>query len=131
MFNAATLRNPVINLGEVSMSDIPDWYFEEIGVSYQPGCIMTPGIYKDAFYKSPLAYVDKVRAPLQLHIGLKDQRVSIDQGKKYYHALKARGKPAEMLCFKDDGHSVDSVEGSRAAYYATKTLFDTVQSAPK
>ena len=131
MFNAATLRNPVINLGEISTSDIPDWYFEELGVPYRPECLMTPDIYRDAFDKSPVAYVDYVRVPVQLHIGLKDQRVSIDQGKKYYHALKARGKQAEMLCFKDDGHGLESVEASRASYYATRALFDKVQSQVK
>ena len=131
VFNAAVLRNPVTNLGEISTSDIPDWYFEEIGVSYKPGQIMTPDIYKDAFEKSPMAYIDRVRAPVQLHLGLKDQRVSLDQSKKYYHALKARSKPVEMLCFKDDSHGIESVEGARVAYYATKKLFDSIQSLPK
>ena len=95
-------------------------------MGYKPDSIMTPDVYKDAFAMSPIAYVDRVRIPLQLHLGLKDQRVSLDQGKKYYHVLKAKGKDVDMFCFKDDGHAIESVEGARAAYYAAKSLFDRV-----
>ncbi|EKM52425.1 uncharacterized protein PHACADRAFT_211679 [Phanerochaete carnosa HHB-10118-sp] len=126
-FKAAAIRSPVINLGETSTTDIPDWYFVEIGVEFRPDSIMTPDVYKDAFAMSPILYVDRVRTPLQVYLGLKDQRVSLDQGKKYYHVLKAKGKEVEMFCFKDDGHALDSVEGARAVYYAAKTLFARVQ----
>lgn len=125
-FRAAAIRNPVINLGETSTTDIPDWYFEEIGVGWKPDSVMTPDVYKDAFAMSPIVYVDRVRTPLQVHLGLKDQRVSLDQGRKYYHVLKAKGKDVEMFCFKDDGHGIESLEGARVAYYATKTLFERV-----
>lgn len=122
-FVAATLRNPVTNLGETSVTDIPDWYFEEIGVPYTSRAVMTPSIYARGFERSPMAHVDRIRAPLQVHLGLKDQRVAVDQGKKFYHALRARGVDAEMLVFPDDRHPIDSVEGSRASYHATKMLF--------
>ncbi|GJE89048.1 hypothetical protein PsYK624_051380 [Phanerochaete sordida] len=122
-FKAAVIRNPVINLGETSTTDIPDWYFVEIGVGFRPDSVMTPDIYSDAFAMSPVAYADDVRTPLQVHIGLKDQRVSIDQGKKYYHLLKAKGREVEMFCFPEDGHAIDSLEGARAAYHAAINHF--------
>lgn len=34
MFAACVLRNPVISAGEMSTTDIPDWYFAEFGVEY-------------------------------------------------------------------------------------------------
>ena len=107
----------------IATTDIPDWYFEEIGVGYRADALMTPAVYGAAFAMSPIAHVDRVRVPVQVHLGLRDMRVSLDQGKKYYHALKARGRDVEMLCFKDDGHAIDSVEGSRAAYHAAQVLF--------
>lgn len=130
-FRAAVIRNPVINLGETSTTDIPDWYFEEIGVGFRPDSIMTPDLYRDAFAMSPIVYADRVRTPLQVHIGLQDRRVSLDQGMKYYHLLKAKGKDVEMFAFKDDGHAIESVEGARVAYYAAKNLFDTVQKGKR
>ena len=123
-FRAATLRNPVTNLGETSTTDIPDWYFAEIGVPYDAHAVMTPEVYHAGFARSPMAVVDAVRVPVQVHLGLKDQRVSLDQGKKFYHALKGRGRDVELLAFKDDMHAIDSVEGSRGSYHATKLLFE-------
>ena len=76
---------------------------------------------------APLAYVDAVRTPLQVHIGLRDRRVAPDQGKAYFHALRARGKDAEMLCFKEDMHGMETVEGSRGQWLATKLLFERVR----
>ena len=122
-FSGAVLRNPVISLGEVSYSDIPDWYYEESGVQYTTTSLMTPEIYQKVFAMSPIAHVDAVRTPVVLLIGEKDQRVATTQGKNYYHALKGRGKEVEMLCFKDDIHAIDSVEGARVTYEASKKLF--------
>ena len=34
MFSAAVLRNPVISVGDISSSDIRDWYFSEFGIEY-------------------------------------------------------------------------------------------------
>ena len=124
VFVAATMRNPVTNLGETSVTDIPDWYFEEVGVPYTAQSIMTPDIYKAGFERSPMAFVDNISCPVQVHLGLKDQRVALDQGKKFYHALKGRRKDVELFTFKDDMHAIDSVEGSRASFHATKALFE-------
>lgn len=128
VFSGAVLRNPVISLGEISYSDIPDWYFEESGVPYSPKSIVTPDIYKKVFDMSPIAHVDAVQTPVVLLIGEKDQRVATTQGKNYYHALKGRGKDVQMLCFKDDIHPIDSVDGLRVTYEASKKLFDSARA---
>ncbi|KAI0087538.1 Alpha/Beta hydrolase protein [Irpex rosettiformis] len=127
-FSGAILRNPVISLGELSYSDIPDWYFEESGIRYTPTSLVTPELYQKLWSMSPISHVDKVQCPVVLMIGDKDQRVPTTQGRGYYHALKGRGKDVQMLCFKDDIHAIDSVEGALAGYQAAKELFGRKQS---
>ncbi len=83
------------------------------------------------FEMSPIAHIDAVVTPVMLLIGEQDKRVPNTQGINYYHALKARGKWVEMLCLKEDNHSLDSVEGQRISYEATKYLYDTVRLTKK
>ena len=123
VFSGAVLRNPVISLGELSYSDIPDWYFEESGIHYTSISLVTPDLYQKLWSMSPISYVDRVECPVILAIGDKDQRVATTQGRSYYHALKGRGKDVQMLRFKDDVHAIDSVEGALATYQAAKALF--------
>ena len=44
---------------------------------------------------SPIAHVDKVKAPTLLVIGLKDKRVPPLQSIEYYRDLKERGVPTK------------------------------------
>ena len=115
-------------MGEISISDIPDWYYEESGVSYSANALITPQLYEQLFSISPIAHIDKVRAPLVILIGEKDQRVAPTQGRNYYHALKARGKDVKLYCLKDDIHALDSAEGQLVSFEAAKRLFDFVSS---
>lgn len=93
MFTAAALRNPVISAGEISTSDIEDWYFAEFGLDYPlsslplgytgpssatantaatPAQIITPEIYSRLFKVSPIAHVHNVTAAVLLLIGESD-----------------------------------------------------------
>ena len=40
--------------------------------------------------RSPVQYIDQVRAPTLLCLGAKDRRVPYSQGIEYYHLLKSR-----------------------------------------
>ncbi|KAH7927715.1 alpha beta-hydrolase [Leucogyrophana mollusca] len=120
VFQAAVLANPVISCGEISTSDIPDWYFAEFGLSFEPDTLLTPETYKKLFNASPIAHVDKVRTPVLLAIGEDDLRVAPTQGRGYYHALKGRGKQVEMLTFPKETHPIDGVEASRVWWEATR-----------
>jgi acylaminoacyl-peptidase len=117
IFTAAALRNPVISVGEISTSDIPDWGYAEFGLQYpvpiasSPPTIshsssqsdgvvssenatatplgMVPEIYQKLYNASPLRFADKVTADVLLLIGKDDLRVAPTQGYGYYHTLKA------------------------------------------
>ncbi|KAL1715585.1 hypothetical protein EV715DRAFT_207107 [Schizophyllum commune] len=129
LFAASILRNPVISAGEISTSDIPDWYFAEFGVDYpviesqgtgrkqfflfgttmlthasaEP--LMTPETYARLHAASPISHVGKVRTPVLLALGDSDLRVSPTNGLGYYHSLRAHA-------YKEGGLE-DAEKGSR------------------
>jgi len=127
VFSAAVIRNPVISCGEISTTDIPDWYFAEFGLPYEPTTIMTPSLYAELFAVSPISHVDNVLARVLLLLGEVDLRVSPTNSLTYYHALKGRGKVVEMLAFPKDSHPLESVETSRICWEAGRDWFAAAQ----
>ena len=123
-FSATVMRNPVIAVGEIaSVSDIPDWAFDEFGVAFGPQSLITPNVFESLQKASPIAHIDAVKAPVLLLIGEADQRVPPSQSKNYYYGLKGRGKEVEMLMFPNNGHSLDSVEAELVGWEASKNWF--------
>jgi pimeloyl-ACP methyl ester carboxylesterase len=126
VYSAAVLRNPVISCGEISTSDIADWYFIEFGFPYpmkSPPSSVPPETYKSLYLASPVAHIDNITAKVLLLVGLQDQRVAPTQGINYYHDLKAKGKDVDMLVFPDADHSLDGVEVARVSWQASLELF--------
>ncbi|GAW06731.1 alpha beta-hydrolase [Lentinula edodes] len=146
VFTSAVLRNPVISAGEISTSDIQDWYFSEFGIDYAlsslplgytgsstslkavvPPRIMTPEVYSKLYYASPIAHVHKVTASVLLLIGDSDQRVAPTQGIGYYHALKALRTDSpddiEIMVFPGEGHPLEGVEASKVVWLRTVEWF--------
>jgi acylaminoacyl-peptidase len=75
---------------------------------------------------SPISYVDAVKTPVLLLIGLSDRRVAPSQGIEYYHALKARFEDksrVDMLVFEGESHPLDGVETAKVCYEATRDWF--------
>jgi acylaminoacyl-peptidase len=56
---------------------------------------------------SPIAYIDNVRTPTMICLGLKDRRVPPSQGLEYFHLLRAKNVPSRLLTFPDDIHAID------------------------
>ncbi|KAG1801305.1 Alpha/Beta hydrolase protein [Suillus variegatus] len=140
LFNAASLRNPVISAGEFAMgTDIPDWVYSEFGVSSTGSDSdsntsptsnlltsptptlppMTPKTYNTLFTASPIAHVDNIIAPVLILIGEDDLRVVPGQGIGFYHAIKGRGT-VEVLSFPGESHGIDGVEAARVSFEATR-----------
>ena len=57
---------------------------------------------------SPIAFVDKVKAPVCLFVGTEDWRVPWAQGREYFNALRGLGKEARMYVY-EDGHGLAKV----------------------
>ena len=112
MFRAAALRNPVTNLpAMVTTSDIPDWcYTEGLGAAAYDFSSVTPIAAQSLatlHARSPIAYVQRVRTPTLLLLGMQDRRVPPSQGLEYYHLLKSRKVPVRVLTFPEDMHAID------------------------
>ncbi|TFK99865.1 Alpha/Beta hydrolase protein [Pterulicium gracile] len=123
LFTAGVMRNPVISIGEVSTSDIPDWYYEECDIRYTPTSTVTPSTYKKMYDASPIAHFDKVEVPLLFLLGEVDQRVAPTQGMAFYHALKGRGKEVDVLMFKGESHGLEGVECAWVGFRAEMEWF--------
>jgi len=139
-FSAAVIRNPVISVGEMCFTDIPDWYYSEFGMQYllsstrapfepptqKPRALpprLTPEVFEKLNSSSPIPHVDNVSIPVLLLIGKADRRVCPTNGIGFYHALKARTTKVEMLCFDTEGHALDGVEAARISFEAALDWF--------
>ncbi|CAG8530624.1 2981_t:CDS:10 [Acaulospora morrowiae] len=113
-YKACVMRNPVLNIGGMSfVTDIPDWCFAELGLSYdlKKPCIATPSIYAKMYQNSPTANIDKIKTPILLMLGRNDKRVPNVDGLQWWHYLKGQGK-VDIRCkmYYETGHSLDTVE---------------------
>jgi dipeptidyl aminopeptidase/acylaminoacyl peptidase len=59
---------------------------------------------------SPSSHVDRVKGPLLLIQGVSDPRVPAGEAIQIHEALTARGLPAELLIFPDEGHGAQKRE---------------------
>jgi dipeptidyl aminopeptidase/acylaminoacyl peptidase len=81
---------------------------------------------------SPSSYVDRVKGPLLVIQGASDPRVPAGEAIQIYDALTARGVPAELLIFPDEGHGAQKREnvvqtlGRQLEFFAR-----TLQAPPK
>ena len=135
-FSGAALRNPVIACGDISSTDIPDWYFAEFGLDYpipslpKSEKLIPPLVSNDAFAllqaASPLRNIDKIEVPVYIFLGASDRRVSNVHGIAFYHALKARygaEKEVQLFVFEGEGHPLDGVETATATFELMRDLF--------
>ncbi len=90
---------------------ISDWYSFQ-GQSDIPG-LMEYGFKGNSWdvpenYRrwSPMTYVSKVKTPLMITHGERDQRVNIQQGEQYYRALKKRGVEVVFYRYPREGHGI-------------------------
>ncbi|KFU89090.1 Acylamino-acid-releasing enzyme, partial [Chaetura pelagica] len=110
-YRACVVRNPVVNIASmVATTDIPDWCLTEAGLPYTPDTLPDPAQWAEMLRKSPMQYVNQVRAPVLLMLGEDDRRVPPKQGLEYYHALKARGIPTRLLWYPGNNHALSGVE---------------------
>jgi acylaminoacyl-peptidase len=138
LFTGAVIRNPVISGGDISGTDIPDWYYAEFG--YEKDWPLVPAaqgqrvpkpnrLTGEMFDKlesmSPISYVYKVKADVLLQMGGSDKRVAPAQGLAYYHALKGKADvDIDMMWFEDQGHGLDGVESTRVVFETTRDFFN-------
>lgn len=103
--------------------DIPDWCHVEVrGKScYDFSSCAAPSLQamESMYKKSPLALVDRVKTPTLFVLGGHDRRVPPAQGLEYYHILRSRGVPVQVMWFPEDNHSIDRPASEIEQWMAT------------
>ncbi len=66
--------------------------------------------------RSPKTYVQNIKCPLLVIQGKNDPRVLLAESTEVYETLKAKGIPAEILVFEDEGHDVSKFKNKVVGY---------------
>ncbi|GMH70800.1 hypothetical protein TrST_g2610 [Triparma strigata] len=125
-FKKGALRNPVTNIASmVGVTDIPDWCVYEATGEYDFSSYEVPGpdVLKIMWDKSPMQYVEKVKAKVLLALGDVDLRVPVSQGLEYYYALKGKGKDVECMRFEEDCHPLAKPDTEFSQWLRIAELF--------
>ncbi|GFO42881.1 acylamino-acid-releasing enzyme-like, partial [Plakobranchus ocellatus] len=124
-FKAAATRNPVVNLVSMfSTTDISDWIFAQAGLQFNFKSLADDKLLPQLWKASPISYIDQVKTPLLLMLGLADLRVPPFQGKEYWRALKARNVPVRLLTYPGNNHSISNVEAEADCMLNTVVWFN-------
>jgi acylaminoacyl-peptidase len=127
LFKAAAMRNPVVNIpAMVTVTDIPDWCYVEACGKYSWGEYRPPSQeeLRVMWEKSPIRYIENVKTPTLVALGLSDLRVPPSQGKEWYHTLRAKGIPTKLLVYEDDDHAIAGVVSEADHWVNIKRFFD-------
>jgi acylaminoacyl-peptidase len=127
LFKVASMRNPVVNLPSMTTAtDIPDWCFVEALGSYdwQDYRPPTPDELQLMWEKSPVRYIDRVKAPTLVAIGKKDLRVPPSQGLEWFYTLRARRVPTKLLLYDEDDHALAGTQTAVDHWINIKRWFD-------
>ncbi|KAF6039580.1 APEH [Bugula neritina] len=78
-YKAAAIYDAVTNLVTmVPVTDIPDWVHSEANVTgYSPGKVPTAEVNAYLYSKSPVAYINNIKAPTMVLVSGKDKRVPL------------------------------------------------------
>ncbi len=72
--------------------------------------------------RSPLFFVDRIKAPILIAHGANDPRVKQAESEQIVAAMKRKGVPYEYLLFPDEGHGFAKPE-NRLTFYAVAERF--------
>ena len=80
-----------------------------------------PEIYHE---RSPIHFVQNIRAPLLIVQGLKDPNVTSDNVDAVVEALEQHNIPYELLTFEDEGHGIARPENLKVLYPRLADFFE-------
>jgi len=75
--------------------------------------VKNKALYED---RSPINFVDQIKAPLLLLAGGNDPRCPAEESQQVADAIKKRGGTAQLKIYKDEGHGFARVENQIDAY---------------
>ena len=84
-----------------------------------------PEEMKLMYEKSPIKYVEFVKAPVYLMIGKEDLRVPPTQGLEYFRNMKTLGKQVDMNMYEDN-HPLGKVNNHSNVFINTSLFFKAI-----
>ena len=82
--------------------DLQHWDLENFGDPVKD--------YKRYYERSPLFFLDRVAAPVQLVCGAHDPRCPVSESVQARNALRSLGKPCDFVLYPDEGHVFLKIE---------------------
>ncbi|MFY9552584.1 MAG: S9 family peptidase [Thermoanaerobaculia bacterium] len=73
---------------------------------------------------SPMEFIKNVKTPTLVLHGERDSEVPTPQGYEFWHALKTRGVPTQLVIYSDEGHAVSRSEHQRDIVTRSAAWFD-------
>lgn len=112
----------------VGMSDLaallndapPYWELGKPNWTSYIGDPANPAQRADLKERSPLYKADQVQGPILLMHGVHDPRVKVSQSLQMAEALRANGKPVELVLFDKAGHGLQFWQDNLMAYRKTE-----------
>ena len=77
----------------------------------------------DMAYRSPINYVDDIKAPLMLLQGANDPRVTQKESDNIARVMYKKGLPVEYYLAKDEGHGFRKKNNGQASILAMEAFF--------
>jgi dipeptidyl aminopeptidase/acylaminoacyl peptidase len=78
-------------------------------------------LYED---RSPINFVDRIRAPLLILAGANDPRCPKEESDQVVEAIRQRGGVVEYHCYEDEGHGFARVENGIDSFERTVAFLD-------
>ncbi len=79
---------------------------------------------------SPIFFVDRVKAPVQLFAGAHDVRCPLDESEQVRDELHKRGRPVELHVYWDEGHGFRKIENRVDAFKKRAAFLDQYLNKP-
>jgi len=114
-FRAAVVAKPVINWMSFVLTSDGVALFHR---NWFPGLPWEPEHTANYLARSPLMHVGKVKTPTMVIVGEADLRTPVSESMQYYHALKLRKVPTQLVLIPGASHSISA----RPSYLLAQVL---------
>ena len=104
-FKAAVVAKPVINWMSFVLTSDGVALFHR---NWFPGLPWEPEHTENYLKRSPLMHVGKVKTPTMVIVGEADLRTPVSESMQYYHALKLRKVPTQLVLIPGASHSISA-----------------------
>jgi dipeptidyl aminopeptidase/acylaminoacyl peptidase len=117
-FRAAVAGAGIANyLSYYGENDIDQWMIPFFGASVYDD----PAVYAKS---SPITYIKNAKTPTLVLVGERDGECPAPQSREFWHALRSRGVPTQLVIYRGEGHFIAAPEHQRDIMQRMAGWFD-------